>query len=108
MMNTRRWFLLAAGCLFWALPGCVNIQAPEKIEVRGSSRPEPVDSSRVPRTASHEEARGELRKAYANLQYLERENGRLQRKADEYKRKRDKCRKELDRCEDRLEDYEDD
>ena len=99
-MSTRVWCLLAAGCLLWAAVGCVSVTAPRSVEI-GSSRPEPVDSSRVPATASHEEARRELHKAYQNLQYLERENRQLEEKAAKYKRQRDECK-------DRLERYEDD
>jgi predicted RNase H-like nuclease (RuvC/YqgF family) len=78
--------------------GCVSVKTPEKIEI-GTSAPEPVDSSRLPQTASHEECRQELYKAYQNIQYLERENQRLKEKADKYKRERDECRKRLDKFE---------
>lgn len=90
---------LAAGALL-GLAGCVT--APEKIEVSvdGGRRPPPVDSSRVPATASHEEARHELAKAYENIRYLEEENRRLEEKARKYKREREDCEKRLDRYED--------
>jgi hypothetical protein len=109
-MNTRGWFLLAAGCLLWATAGCFSAKAPERIDVRvgGSSRPEPVDSSRVPNPQTLEGARLELRKAYANIQWLERERAELEQDKAECKRERDAYKKERDRCEDRLEDYEDD
>ena len=95
--NTRR----AASCWVVAtisllITGCLSIKAPERIEVGNSSRPEPVDSSRIPPTTSHEQARQELAKAYQNIQYLERENQRLDRKAADYKRERDECRKRHD------------
>ena len=83
--------LVAAGLLL--APGCVT--APERIEVNVGSRPAPVDSSRVPHPATLEEAQGELDKAYSNLQYLERENGRLKEKADKYKHERDDYKKRL-------------
>lgn len=73
--------------------GCLSVKAPERIEIGNSSRPEPVDTSRIPPTSSHEQARQELAKAYQNIQYLERENQRLDRKAADYKRERDDCRK---------------
>ena len=99
-MSKRRWVVLAACGLFWATPGCVHVQAPEKIEV-GGGRAERVDSTRIPETASHAEARQELRKAYQYIQHLERDNGRLEAKTKKYKRQRDEC-------EDRLDKYEDD
>lgn len=79
--------------------GCVSVKAPEKIVV-GSGSPPPVDSSRVPATSTHEEARAELNKAYQNIQHLERENQRLRQKADEYKRERDDARRRLEKYED--------
>lgn len=101
-MNTRRWFLLISGGLLWTLAGCVSVKAPERIDTRvGSSRPEPVDSSRVPDPQTLEEARHELRKAYANIQWLEREVADLEEDKADYKRERDKYK-------DKLEDYEDD
>lgn len=99
-MKTKCVGLLVVLGLGLILTGCVT--APERIDVRvGSDRPKEVDSSRVPRPRTLDEAQQYLNDAYANLQYLERENERLQRKAAEYKRERDEC-------EDRLERYEDD
>ena len=93
--------LVAVGLLV-GLAGCVSVKAPERITVGGGrSRPEPVDSDRVPHPDTLDEAQRELNRAYANLQYLERENARLGDKAAKYKRERDDCR-------DRLERYEDD
>lgn len=70
--------------------GCFSVKAPEQINISGgSSRPEPVDSRRIPPTSSHEQARQELAKAYQNIQYLERENDKLRHKIDELKRKND-------------------
>lgn len=84
--------------------GCLNVQTPREVNVGTSrERPDPVDSSRVPRTSSHDDCRDELQKAYANLRYLERENARLDDKAVEYKRERDDARRECERLEDDLE-----
>jgi hypothetical protein len=101
-MVARKWLLatVAAGMFCWG--GCVNIDPNVKVDMR--SRPEPVDSSRVPQTASHEEARRELNKAYQNIQWLERELARQERKKDEYKRERDRYKKQRDRYKDRLDD----
>lgn len=89
--------LLAVGLLM-LVSGCVQIKAPERINI-GGEPPPPVDSSRVPPTSTHEEARAELVKAYQNIQYLEQQNARLRSKADEYKRERDECRKQLKKYE---------
>ncbi|MFH1747731.1 MAG: hypothetical protein ABIG44_11905 [Planctomycetota bacterium] len=107
-MYKRMCLVLVAGGLLWAMVGCVSVTAPEKIEMGGRAQPEPVDSSQIPPTASHEEARQELTKAYRWVKHVERENEDLRDKADEYKRERDKYKKERDRYKDRLEKYEDD
>ena len=97
-MRTRWLVLLAAGMLSGAV-GCINVQTPREINV-GTSRPEPVDSSRVPHPQTLAEAQTELDRAYANLQYLERRNAELDNKASKYKRERDACRDRLDKYED--------
>lgn len=99
-MRARWWVWSAAVGLVWLMTGCVSVKAPERVTVNAGG-PEPVDSSRLPATNSHAEAREELRKAYANLQHLERVSDRLDQKLE-------KCKRELDRCEERLERYEDD
>lgn len=107
-MRTR-WLAAALVGAFWLSTfGCVSIKAPEKIEVGGGSRPEPVDSSRVPNPTTLEEARHELRKAYGNIQYLERRVDDLEKDKAKYKRQRDECENELERCKDQLKKYRDD
>jgi len=103
-MNTRRWLVLAAGCLLAATAGCVSAKAPERININMGGRPEPVDSSEVPDPQTLEEARVELRKAYANIRYLEGEVEDLEEDKAKYKHERDKYKKERDRYKDRLED----
>jgi hypothetical protein len=97
-MHVRACLLVALGGLICMSAGCLNVRMPEKVEV-GTAQPEPVDSSRIPETATHEEARAELRKAYENIQYLEHENQRLHDKADKYKRERDQYKDRLKRYE---------
>jgi len=101
-MSMSRWLLIAVGSLAWAAGGCVSVQAPERVEVSTGRRVEPVDSSRIPATASHEEARAELRKAYAYIQDLERRNAELGEKATRYKNEREKCEDRLEACEEHL------
>ncbi len=91
------WCLLVAGVLV-GVAGCVK--APGNIEVNvGGGRPPPVDASRVPEPQTLEAARAELAKAYENIQYLERENGRLSEKNEKLKRERDDCRHRLKKYE---------
>ncbi|TWT44662.1 hypothetical protein RAS1_10770 [Phycisphaerae bacterium RAS1] len=91
--------LLTAALALGVMSGCVSVKAPERIDV-GREPPPPVDSSRLPATATHDECRYELEKAYQNIQYLEGENSRLERKSQEYKRERDDYKKRLKRYED--------
>jgi len=87
--------LLVCACLVGLMvAGCVTARAPEKIYIGTGPTPENVDSTRVPATTTHEEARAELVKAYNQIRYLEHRNERLSHKLrearqdrDEYKRK---------------------
>jgi hypothetical protein len=97
-MRAGWWLLLAASGLMWAAMGCVNVKAPERIDIGGGA-PEPVDSSRVPEITSVEQGRMELHKAYENIQYLEHENARLKEKAEKYKHERDQARDKLKKYE---------
>jgi FtsZ-binding cell division protein ZapB len=108
-MNTRHWFLLVVGALLCVSAGCFSAKAPERIDVKvgGNSRPEPVDSSRVPDPQTLDEARAELRRAYANIQWLEREVADLEEDKADYKRERDRYKEQRDEYKDRLEKYED-
>ncbi len=54
------------------MSGCVSVKAPERITV-GSSGSRPVDTSRVPPTRDHAQARERLAEAYARIDYLEDE-----------------------------------
>jgi hypothetical protein len=65
----------------------------------GGGAPPPVDPSRLPPTPTLEDCREELAKAYQNIEYLQRENSRLQEKSDKYKHERDDCRKRLKKFE---------
>jgi hypothetical protein len=109
-MSTRVWMLLTAGGLLWVIAGCVSVKAPERIDIDagGGSRPERVDSSRVPHPSTLAEAQAELRKAYANIQWLEDKVAKLEKDKAEYKRERDKYKQQRDECKDRLEKYKDD
>ena len=93
----RVWWVGAVVVLFGTF-GCVNVKAPERINI--GSRPPPVDSARVPQTGSLQECQVELERAYQNIQHLEGENEKLRRKADELKRERDQYKKRLEKYED--------
>ncbi|MGE3181726.1 MAG: hypothetical protein AB7N71_08855 [Phycisphaerae bacterium] len=79
------------------LVGCVSVKAPERVVVNGGSGSRPVDTSRVPPTSSHEDARRKLAEAYQRIDYLE------DQLADE-KRDNDELERKLDRMEDRNDD----
>ena len=96
-MRSAIWMLAAVGLILGS--GCVSVKAPREVTIGGHVNY--VDSSSVPETASHEEARAELRKAYAYIRELKDDKA-------EYKRERDEYKKERDRYKDRIEEYEDD
>ena len=76
--------LLMAGVFSQA--ACVNARAPD-VYINTGPSPEDVDSSKVPPTTTHAEARAELELAYRQIRYLESENRRLEERADKYKSK---------------------
>ena len=67
--------------------GCVTVDTPDRIQIGSGPPPQNVDSSHIPPTATHEEARAELHKAYEHIRYLESENARLRESRDKYKTK---------------------
>jgi len=91
----------------WMMVGCVSLKAPERIEVGSRNAPPKVDSSKVPPTSNHAEARQRLAEAYQRNAYLERRVADLEAKCDRYEEKYDEERDRRKACEDRLEDYED-
>jgi hypothetical protein len=99
--------VVAAGLCLGA--GCLKVDAPDEIKVASDNRPpQKLDTSRVPPTDSHEEARAELAKAYEQIRYLEGQVDRYRRKYEDEKRDKKEAEQKLDRCEKRLERYEDD
>jgi hypothetical protein len=90
-------------CLFLvcsALTGCLNVRAPD-VQINMRPPPEQIDSSRVPPTATHQEARAELVKAYKHIRYLEQHNARLRDKAADAREKRDEYKRKYKRLKER-------
>jgi predicted RNase H-like nuclease (RuvC/YqgF family) len=76
--------------------GCLNVQTPREISVNTDvGTRERVDTSSVPPTASHEEARQKLANAYAEIRSLRSDVASLERDKKDLKRERDDCRKEV-------------
>ena len=73
------------------LAGCVSVKAPESISV--GDHPRRIDSSRVPPTQSHEEARRLLGEAYERNRYLEAKVAELEREKEELKEERDEYKR---------------
>jgi len=72
MRTARVAFVFALACTLSAVllaAGCVSVKAPEQITIGGR---EPVDAREVPPTSSHEQARQELARAYAEIRRLQR------------------------------------
>jgi len=83
---------LLGGVSGWT--GCVSVRGPDEIKVNAGYRPARIDSSHLPPTRNHEEARHRLAEAYERNQYLEhkvekleKKNRKLKEQRDEYKRK---------------------
>lgn len=89
---------LAALALTVLLAGCVSVKAPETITV--GSHPSKIDSSRVPPTRSHEEARQLLAEAYERNRYLEAKVAKLERDKEELKEERDEVKRRYKRAKD--------
>lgn len=73
------------------LAGCVSVKAPETITV--GNHPARIDSSSVPPTRSHEEARQLLAAAYERNRYLEAKVAKLERDKEELKEERDEYKR---------------
>lgn len=86
------------------LAGCVNVQAPERIEVGSSPGREPIDTSRVPPTGSHEEARRKIAEAYQRIDYLDRKVRDLKEDKEKYKDERDEYKDKYKRLKKRYDD----
>ena len=94
------------GCLSlvcWTLAGCVAVRAPD-VTINTGPQPEQIDSSLVPPTDTHQEARAELVKAYNQIRYLEHRNARLRDKASEYREEREEYKRKYKRLKDRDDD----
>jgi TolA-binding protein len=82
--------------------GCLSVGTPREISVNTDvGGREHVDTSSVPPTRDHEEARRRLAEAYAEIRSLrskvdklERDKKDLKGERDGYKQERDDCRKE--------------
>ena len=95
-MFRPRWLaaLIPAGVVAAAfiLSGCVNVKAPEEINV-GTGHHQPVDASQVPPTKTHEEARQKLAEAYAEIRHLQSKVADLEKDKKELKAQREECEK---------------
>ncbi len=107
MPKARLLLVLAVAACFAVgigLAGCVNIDTPDQINVGSSSGRRPIDSSRVPPTKSHEEARQKIAQSYERIRYLEAKVRDLEKDKDELKDKRDEYKRKYKREKDRHDD----
>jgi outer membrane murein-binding lipoprotein Lpp len=103
-MFRPRWLaaLVPAGMVATAffLSGCVNLKAPEEINI-GSGRHQPVDASQVPPTKTHEEARQKLAEAYTEIRYLQSKVADLEKDKKELKAEREEWEKKYKKLKDK-------
>ena len=93
---------LLGSLIGWA--GCLNVRAPAEVNVDAGNRPRRIDSSRVPSTRNHEEARHRLAEAYERNRYLERKVEKLEKKNHKLKEERDEYKRRYKREKDRYDD----
>jgi outer membrane murein-binding lipoprotein Lpp len=95
-MSRPRWLaaLLPAAVVVTAfmLAGCVNVKAPDEINI-GSGHHQPVDASKVPPTKTHDEARQKLAEAYEEIRYLQGKVADLEKDKKKLKEDREECEK---------------
>ncbi|HVP09931.1 MAG TPA: hypothetical protein VMV94_01950 [Phycisphaerae bacterium] len=103
-MFRPRWLavIVPAGVVAAAfiLSGCVNVKAPEQINV-GTGPHHPVDASQVPPTKTHEEARQKLAEAYAEIRYLQSKVADLEKDKKELKAQREEWEKKYKKLKDK-------
>lgn len=95
-MNTRirAWGLLATLFLVVAV-GC--FKSPDiSVDASGWGRERP-NTTRVPPTTSHDQARAELRKAYGEIEHLKKENEKLKRKNKDLEQDKKRLEDKLDK-----------
>lgn len=97
-------FLICLVALCGAAGGCVTVRAPEEIHIGSGPRPAKVDSSQVPATTSHEQARAELINAYQQIRYLEHQNKRCRAKLEDAKERGDDYKRKYKRLEKKYDD----
>ncbi|MFH1419612.1 MAG: hypothetical protein ABII12_15150 [Planctomycetota bacterium] len=106
-MVRTRWLglpiLAAAFSAALFIGGCISVKAPEEINV-GSQRRRPADTSRVPHTSSHEEARQKLAEAYEEIRHLENKARDLENDKRKCKRERDEYKDKYEHLRDRYDD----
>jgi len=88
------------GFVLIVLGGCVQLPGNVDVQVGNPSSSPRVDSTRIPPTSSHEEARQELQKAYGYIRGLERKVNKLEEDKSELKAQVSQLKKRLKRYED--------
>ena len=94
-MQTLAW--TSATLLILSGLGCVSVRAPERINVNSSPGRSRIDTSRVPPTRDHADAREKLAQAYDRIDYLERKVNYLEKDKDELKDELNDARRRADR-----------
>ncbi len=98
--------LLTIGvCLAAAITaGCLSVRAPENIQIGSGPRSADVDSSTIPQTRTHEQAKAELVKAYQQIRYLEHQNDRCKDKLEDARERAEEYEDKYERLEDKYDD----
>lgn len=107
-MQGARWLILFVTAAILAagigLTGCVNVKAPDEVNIGSSRGRQPIDTTRLPATRSHEEARQRLAEAYERIDYLEDRVRDLEDDKRELKDDREEYKRKYKRLKDRYDD----
>jgi hypothetical protein len=91
-------------CTALLVAGCFSAKAPEKIYIGTGPQPADIDSSSVPHTETHEQARAELIKAYQQIRYLEDRYDRCRSKLEDARAEADEYEEKYERLKDQRDD----
>ncbi len=107
MMTTSRLsglgILIALAWVF-NLSGCVSINDPKGFDITGVGAPKRIDSTHVPPTNTHAEARRLLEEAYERNGYLEERCAKLEAENRKLEAERDEFEDRYEMLKDRYED----
>jgi len=87
-----------------SLASCVNVKAPERIDIGSGSGGYHSGSSKAPNPGSLDECKTELNRAYSRIDSLEKRCDSLEADKKKYKEERDEWKDKYKKLQDRYDD----